>query len=318
MTNRILPRRELLEARTRTAPYLHRTPVMTSETLDRTSGLRVYMKCENFQRAGSFKTRGAMNFLAQLSPEELKRGVIAHSSGNHAGAVALAARTFGAQATIVMPRPAPGVKLRATEGYGARVHLSEPNIKAREAMTRKLEEETGAIMVHPYDHEYTIFGQSTAAAELLEDVPDLDLIFAPVSGGGLLSGTALAAANHASPVRVMGCEPAIADDARRSLHEGRLVDDPAGPTIADGLRANLAPMTFDIIRDLVEDILAFSEEEIVEAMTFIWERVKIVVEPSGAIALAPALFRAHQLNAKKIGVILSGGNVTAPFKPSGG
>lgn len=314
MTSNVISRSELLEARTRIAPYIHRTPVMTSRSLDAATEKSVFLKCENFQRAGSFKTRGAMNFLSQLSPEELARGVVTHSSGNHAQAVALAARMFGTKAEIVMPSTAPIVKRIATEGYGGHVHLVPPNVKAREAKCKQLVDETGGVLIHPYDHETVIYGQATAALELLEEVPDLDVILAPVSGGGLLSGTALAAAAHASPVRVFGCEPKTADDAQRSLRAGHVIDDPAGETIADGLRANLTELTFSYIKEFVSDIICLTEEEIIDAMSFLWERVKIVVEPSGAITLAPLLFHRDLVPGQRVGLILSGGNITSPFR----
>ena len=300
---------DLIEARRRIDPFIHRTPVMTSSWLDETTGLKVFLKCENFQRGGSFKIRGASHFLSRLSPEELSRGVVAHSSGNHAQAVALAARIFATHAHLVMPSGAPRVKREATQGYGAEVTICDPTLQARDAAAREIVERTGAILVHPYDHDFIIMGQSTAALELLEEVPDLDVIIAPVSGGGLLSGTALAAAGHSRPVRVVGAEPELADDACQSMRAGRLVDKPPGATIADGLRATLCERTFEIIRKRVDDVDLVSEEEIREALYLVWERVKIVCEPSAAVAFASVLFHGDRLSGSRVGVIVSGGNL---------
>lgn len=296
------------DAHERIRPLIHRTPVLTCAALDRESGNRVFLKCENFQRTGAFKFRGACNAVSQLSDDERGRGVVTHSSGNHAQALALAARLHGVECRVVMPTNAPEVKRRATEGYGAEIIPCEPTLEARQATAARVVEETGAILVPPYDDDRIIAGQGTAALELLEEVPDLDAILVPVGGGGLLSGTALAARLAATPPKVIGCEPVQADDAYRSFKSGKRVERSTPNTIADGLRTTLGVRNFAIIRRYVEDIVLISEEEIVEAMRFVWERVKIIIEPSSAVAVAPLLNRKLNMSAKNIGVILSGGN----------
>ena len=300
---------DIVATRERIAPHIHRTPVLTSRALNRRSDAEVFLKCENFQRAGAFKIRGAMNFLSRLSEEERARGVVTHSSGNHAQAVALAARTFGAKAHIVMPETAPRVKVDATRAYGAEVTLCAANMLAREAAAAEIEARTGAVLVHPYDHPWTIMGQGTACLELLEDVPALDLIVAPVSGGGLLSGTAIAAAGWHTPVCTLGAEPELARDTYDSLAAGHVVVREPGPTMCDGLKANICERTLAIIQALVDRVLLVTEEEIREATYFVWERVKIVCEPSCAAAVAPLLFHRSQVPGARIGVIISGGNV---------
>lgn len=296
-------------AHERIAPYIHRTPVMTSASLDALAGARVYFKCENLQKTGSFKIRGATNAILSLNAEEAARGVVTASSGNHAAALTLAARRRGIHASVVMPRNAPEAKRKAVEAYGGRITFCEPVLSAREAAATEIMRRTGAVLIHPYDDDRIIAGQASAAAELLEEVPDLDLILAPVSGGGLLSGTAIAAKSLRPEIRVIGCEPANADDAYRSLTTGRLEKLEKSDTIADGLRASLSERTFAILRRYVERIALVTEEEIVAAMRQVWERMKLVVEPSGAVAVAPVLGRQLAAEGKKIGVILSGGNV---------
>jgi threonine dehydratase len=288
---------------------IHWTPVVRSRTLDRESGNEVFLKCENLQRTGAFKFRGACNAVAQLTQAERLLGVVTHSSGNHAQALALAAQILGTQCRVVMPTNAPAVKRQATEGYGAEIIPCEPTLDSRLATVARVVADTGAILIPPYDDDRIIAGQGTAAAELLDEAPDLDFILAPVGGGGLLSGTALAAQMAANPPKVIGCEPAGADDAYRSFRSGERVEKAVPKTIADGLRTTLGARNFDVIRRLVSDIVLVSEEEIVAAMRFVWERVKIIIEPSSAVAVAPVLFRKLEVTGKKIGIILSGGNV---------
>ena len=307
------------EARQRIAPHIHRTPVLTCAALDRMSGSQLFFKCENLQKTGSFKIRGATNAIFSLSEEEAHRGVVTHSSGNHAAAVACASAWRGIPASIVMPKNAPRVKCRAVESYGGEITFCEPNVTARTETAARIQAETGRVMVHPYDDDRIIAGQATAAKELLEEVPELVAVLAPVSGGGLLSGTCLGAKGTRPEVRVYGCEPERADDAYRSWKSGTLQSLETSDTIADGLRASLAPRTFAILRRLVDGILLVSEEEMVATMKLVWERMKIVIEPSSAVALAP-LLRSGGLNEigmairsenrrPEIGVILSGGNV---------
>jgi threonine dehydratase len=307
----------ITEAHERIRPRIHRTPVLTSESLNKLAGAQLFFKCENLQKTGSFKIRGASNAILSLSEEEARRGVVTHSSGNHAAAVACAARWRGIEAFIVMPKNAPPVKCRAVENYGGKITFCEPNVKARSDTAAKIQAETGAVMVHPYDDDRIIAGQATAAKELLEEVTDLQAVLAPVSGGGLLSGTCLGAKGISGSVRVYGCEPERADDAYRSLTSGKLQALETSDTIADGLRASLAPRTFAILQKHVGGILLVSEGEIVATMRLVWERMKIVIEPSSAVALAP-LLRSSGLTEigmaaadrkPKIGIILSGGNV---------
>ena len=316
----------ITEAHERIRPRIHRTPVLTSRSLDALTGARLFFKCENLQKTGSFKIRGATNAIFSLTEEEARRGVATHSSGNHAAAVSCAASWRGIPAWIVMPKNAPGVKCRAVESYGGKITFCEPNVTSRAETAARLLAETGAVMVHPYDDDRIIAGQATSAKELLEEVPDLDAVLAPVSGGGLLSGTCLGAKGAVAArraqagvpvpreVKVFGCEPERANDAYRSITSGTLQSLETSDTIADGLRASLAPRTFAILRKNVEGILLVSEEEIVATMKLVWERLKIVIEPSSAVALAPVL-RASGLKemgleqGARIGVIFSGGNV---------
>ena len=309
----------ILSAHERIRARIHRTPVLTSASLDAMAGARIFFKCENLQKTGSFKIRGATNAIFSLSEEESRRGVVTHSSGNHAAAVACAARWSGVPAWIVMPKNAPAVKCRAVESYGGKITFCEPNVTSRAETAARLQAETGAVMVHPYDDDRIIAGQATAAKELMEDVADLDAVLAPVSGGGLLSGTCLGAKGVRSGVKVFGCEPERADDAYRSITSGTLQSLETSDTIADGLRASLAPRTFAILRKNVDGILRVSEEEIVATMKLVWERLKIVIEPSSAVALAPLLrksgpqemgfARGSGAVEPRIGVIFSGGNV---------
>jgi threonine dehydratase len=309
----------IVQAHERIRPRIHRTPVLTSESLNALAGAHLYFKCENLQKTGSFKIRGATNAIFSLSDEEARRGVITHSSGNHGAAVACAARWRAISASIVMPKNAPAVKCRAVESYGGKITFCEPNVTSRAETAVRVQAETGSVMIHPYDDDRIVAGQSTAAKELLEDFPDLDAVLSPVSGGGLLSGTCLGAKGVKPTVKVFGCEPERADDAYRSLTSGKLQTLETSDTIADGLRASLAPRTFAILQKFVDGILLVSESEIVAAMKLIWERMKIVIEPSSAVALAPMLRGSgleqvakatqHTGTSLKIGIILSGGNV---------
>ncbi len=302
-------------AHRRIAPHIHRTPVMTSDSLEALAGAQLYFKCENLQKTGSFKIRGATNAIFSLALEEAARGVVTHSSGNHAAAVALAASQRSIRAWIVMPSNAPEVKRRAVEAYGGQITFCEPTLAAREVAAAEIIRNTGALLIHPFDDHRIIAGQATAAAELLEEVPDLDFILAPVSGGGLLSGTAIVAKSLRPAIHVIGCEPKNADDAYRSLQSGRIQPMEHPDTIADGLRASLAERTFAILRQRVDQIVLVTEEEIVAAMRQVWERMKLVIEPSAAVAVAPVLGRKFDAGGKKIGIILSGGNVDLSSLP---
>jgi threonine dehydratase len=308
-------RADLLAARERIRGKAHHTPVLTCRTLDQMAGARLFWKAENFQKVGAFKYRGACNALASMTPAERSRGVVTQSSGNHAQALALAAREHGAAAHIVMPDNAPAVKVAAVRGYGAEIFFCQPTPAARDEATFELMEKTGGLLVHPFDDARIIAGQSTAAQELLEEVPELSLVVAPVGGGGLLSGTSLAARFFAPGVRVTGAEPNGADDAYRSLQSGTLQKNDAVDTIADGLRTHLSPLTFGILRENVEEIVTVGESEIQLAMRLVWERMKIVIEPSAAVAVAAVLRGELGKKAPRIGIILSGGNVDLDHLP---
>lgn len=293
----------------RIAPHAHRTPVMTSSYFDRRLAAHVYFKCENFQKVGAFKFRGALNAVLSLSDAEAARGVVTHSSGNHAQALALAARIRGIAATIVMPENAPQVKSNAVADYGATIIPCRPMLEAREQTTAEVMRTTGATLVHPYDDERIIAGAGTAALELMQDVPELDFVITPVGGGGLLSGTAIAVRGLSRAARVLGAEPAGADDACRSLAAGRIIPVGAANTIADGLRTSLGERTFPILRELVDEILVVDDAAITRAMKLIWERMKIIIEPSAAVPVAALLENPGCAAGKNVGVILSGGNV---------
>lgn len=292
--------------------FAHRTPVMTSETLDRLAGRRVFLKCENLQKIGAFKYRGATNAVRRLTDAEAARGVVTHSSGNHAQALALAARVRGIPAYIVMPKTAPGVKKAAVEGYGGQVTLCEPNLASREAAAAELVEKTGATLIPPFDHADVIAGQGTAALELLEDVPDLDAIVTPVGGGGLLAGCAIAAKGMKPTIRVFGAEPLGADDAARSKAKGEWQPQTAPNTIADGLLTSTGALTWPVIRDEVERVFTVTDDQIRAAMRFVWERMKLVVEPSGAVGVAVVLTDEFKSlpGVAAVGVVVSGGNVS--------
>ena len=293
----------------RIKPFIHRTPVLTCRALDEQSGARLCFKGENFQKTGSFKMRGATNAVFSLAEEQAARGVATHSSGNHAAALALAARFRGIKAHVVMPETAPGVKQAAVRHYGGEITFCAPTLTAREETLAQVMAKTGATFIPPYNDHRVICGQGTAALELIEDAGELDDVVAPVGGGGLLSGTAVAANALLSRVRVYGAEPQMADDAYRSLQTGAIVPSEDPVTIADGLRTSLGELTFPIIRRLVADIITVSEADIIAAMRLLWERMKIVVEPSAAVPLAAVLARRELFSGRKVGVILSGGNV---------
>ena len=282
---------------------------MTSRIINDRVGCELFFKCENFQRVGAFKFRGAMNAVLLLTEAEAVRGVVTHSSGNHAQAVALAARIRGIPAHIVMPTDAPLVKKRAVEGYGARIIPCAPNVTAREETAAAVVAETGGTLIPPYDHPDVIAGQGTAALELLEEIPGLDAILAPVGGGGLLAGTTLCARERRPGIRVFAAEPAGADDAARSRAAGRLIPQTGPNTIADGLRTSLGQHTWPIVRDLIEDVLVVPEAEIVPAMELVFTRMKLVIEPSSAVPLAAILGGQLPAGISRVGIILSGGNV---------
>jgi threonine dehydratase len=300
---------DIQQAADRIKPYVHRTPVLTNESLNQQVGAQVYLKCENLQKVGAFKFRGACNAVYSLNDEEATLGVCTHSSGNHAQALALAARMRGIPAYIVMPNNAPNVKKDAVAGYGGQITFCEPTLEARESTLDAIRLDTGAIVVHPYNDERVIAGQGTAALELLEDIPDLDVMITPVGGGGLLSGTAIAATESKKGIRVIAGEPENADDAYRSIQAGKIIPSVNPKTIADGLLTSLGMLTFPIIRECVEQIIPVSENGIVDSMKFVWERAKIVIEPSAAVAVAVLWEKKIDLSRLKIGVILSGGNV---------
>jgi threonine dehydratase len=290
-------------------PYIHRTPVLTSKSINALTGIDFYFKCENFQKIGAFKIRGGMNATLSLSPAQLKNGIATHSSGNHAQALAYAAKTLGIKAYIVMPKSSPQVKVDAVRGYGANVIICESNQAAREAALDKVVAETGAEFIHPYDDYRVITGQATCVKELIEEVPTLDVVITPVGGGGLLSGTCLGAAFFKPGLKVYGGEPEGAADAVLSIQSGKVEKAPFINTIADGLLTTLSEQTLGIIKEHVTDILLVSEEEIIAALRLIYERMKIIVEPSCVVPFAAAMRNAHLFKGKKVGIILTGGNV---------
>jgi threonine dehydratase len=305
---------QVREAAERLAPWAHVTPVMTSRTLDARAGSSVFLKCENLQRVGAFKFRGAMNALLQLDDEAKGRGVVTHSSGNHGQALALAGSLLGVPVTVVVPRTAPAIKQAAMAGYGATIRLCEPTLAAREAAVAEEVAAKGLTLIHPFDNWDVIAGQATAAWELLDQSGPLDAVIVPVGGGGLISGTAIAVKARSPQTLMIGVEPERADDARRSLASGKI--EPSGDphTIADGLRTSLGERPFAVISRLVDRIETASEAGIVDALRFLWERLKIVVEPSSAVVVAPLLERRLDLEGRRVGAILSGGNVDlGPF-----
>lgn len=299
---------QIEQAHERIKPYIHRTPVLTCAAIDAIAGCYIFFKCENFQKVGAFKARGAMNAALSLTPEDLKKGFATHSSGNHAQAIARAAIILNTPSFIVMPRTAPLIKKKGVEGYGGKIFECEPTLEARETMLSQVIENTGATEIHPFNNYDVIAGQATAAKELIEEINGLDVIMAPVGGGGLLSGTALSAHYFSPGTIVIGAEPAGADDAYRSMKSGKIEASQAN-TVADGLLTNLCEKTFSIIREQVKEILTVSDEEIIAAMRLVWERMKIIVEPSCAVPLAALMKNKEKFAGKRIGIILSGGNV---------
>ncbi len=293
----------------RIAGLAHRTPVLTSSHFNHRTGAELHFKCENFQKVGAFKFRGACNAIRALTPDQARRGIVTHSSGNHGQAVALAAAMNGLKAVVVMPKDSARVKLEAVRGYGAEVVLCDPGIATRDAAVRKLIEQHGYHEIPPYDHPDIIAGQGTAALELLEDVPDLDVIMAPVGGGGLLAGTAIAARHLKPAIRVVGAEPANADDAARSFRSGKIEPAASTQTIADGLRTTLGVLNFAVIQRHVDDIVTVSEQVIINTTREVWSRMKIIIEPSCAVPLAALLEGKFDARGKKVGIILTGGNV---------
>lgn len=306
---------DIQNAHRRIKHLIHETPVLTCQSLNDISGAQLFFKCENFQKAGAFKFRGATNAVLSLTQEEAQKGVLTHSSGNHAAALSLAARMGNIAAHIVMPRNAPAVKKAAVRSYGGRIYECEPTLMARETTAEKVQAETGAVLIHPYNNENIIAGQGTAALELLQKGSDLDMVLAPVGGGGLLSGTAVCAKSLNHRLKVFGCEPQNADDAYRSFHAGKIIPVQTPDTIADGLRTSLGDKTFPLIQRFVDDILLVAEEEIVSAMRLIWERMKIIIEPSSAVPFAAVLRNGDLFRHKKVGLILSGGNVDVENLP---
>ncbi|CAN5510409.1 pyridoxal-phosphate dependent enzyme [soil metagenome] len=300
-------------AAVRIGPHVHRTPVFTSRLLDAWAGAELLCKCENLQRVGAFKIRGATNAVRSLTDDEAARGVVAHSSGNHGAALALAASDRGIAAHVVMPANATAAKLAAVAAYGARITLCEPTLASRESTLAAVVADTGAIEIHPFDDDRIIAGAGTAALELLDDVPALDTVVAPVGGGGLLSGTAIAVTGRSPATRVVGAEPSAVDDAHRSLTTGARQPPTGSPTIADGLRTALSDRTFAVITAHVEGIVTVDEDAIVAAMRVVWERMKLIIEPSAAGAVAA--IATGQVPGRRIGVILSGGNVDLDALP---
>ena len=300
---------DLKEVLQRIQPFIHRTPVLTSTLLNEISGAELFFKCENFQKMGAFKRRGAASAILQLSEVKRQKGVVTHSSGNFAQAVSLAARNIGVPAYIVMPSSAPQVKKDAVKGYGGKITQCAPNLLAREKAAEKIMEETGATFIHPSNDLEVIYGQGTAALELLQDHPDLEYVITPVGGGGLIAGSALAVSLLSDTCKTIGAEPFEADDAYRSLQSGTIETNETANTIADGLKTQLGDKNFPIIKEHVSEIIRMKEEEIIAALQLIWERMKIIVEPSSATALAAVLREKEKFRGKKVGIIISGGNV---------
>lgn len=303
-----IDRHTIEQAHERIKPYIHRTPVLTSKSIDEVTGCHVYLKCENFQKIGAFKARGAMNAALVLDEEERAKGLATHSSGNHAQALARAAKILGVKSYIVMPRTAPEIKKRGVRGFGGEIFECEPNLASRESTLAEVIKKTGATEIHPFNNYEVMVGQATAAKELFADVRELDVIMAPVGGGGLLSGTALATKFFSPKTKVIAGEPAGSDDAYRSLKSGKI--EPAqSQSVADGLLTTLGDKTFPVIKELVSEIITATDEEIIAAMRLVWERVKIVIEPSCAVPLAALIKEKDRFKGQRVGIILSGGNV---------
>jgi threonine dehydratase len=300
---------DIQAAHSRIKPFIHQTPVMSSQLLNNLFDCELFFKCENFQKVGAFKFRGATNAMLQLSDEEKKNGVVAHSSGNHAAALAHAATINGVKAYIVMPENAPEVKKNAVKGYGADITFCAPTLKSREETTNKIIDKTGAALIHPYDNFNVICGQGTAVIELLDVEPLLDIIIAPIGGGGLMSGTVTASKGISPGINVYGAEPVNADDACKSFYSGRLMPSVNPLTVADGLLTSLCERTFNIITKNVDNIFTVNEESIIECMLLVWERMKIIIEPSSATTLAVIKENRQIFKGKKTGLMISGGNV---------
>jgi len=301
--------KDIQSAHTRISPFIHRTPILTNTSLDELTGAKLFFKCENFQKAGSFKIRGATNAVELLSDDDFNCGVATTSSGNHGAALSMAVSRRGGTTKVVMPHNTPKIKVNNVERNGGEVVWCEPDQKYRESVLKDVIDETGATVVHPYNDERIMAGQGTCAKELVEDVTDLHSIVSPVSGGGLLSGSLLAAKNMNSAIKVYGAEPEEADDAYRSLKLGKIVPNKTINTICDGLRAQIGTKTFPVIQSLVDDIIPVSEEDIINALRMIWERLKIIVEPSCSIALAMVINNKNLFKDQNVGLIMSGGNI---------
>lgn len=297
------------KAAERIAPYIHSTPILTNKSINELAGLELYFKCENFQKIGAFKIRGGMNASLQLTPEQLEKGVATHSSGNHAQALAFAAKMLGIKAYIVMPESSPQVKVNAVRGYGAEVTICASNQAARESTLQAIVDKTGATFIHPYDNDEVITGQATCVKEMIDAIPDIDIVVTPVGGGGLLSGTCLGAYYFKPGLKVFAGEPEGAADAVLSIQSGKVEKAPFINTIADGLMTTLSERTLKIIKAHVTDILLISDEEIKAALRLVYERMKIIIEPSCAVPLAAVLKNRELFQGKKVGIILSGGNV---------
>lgn len=301
--------KDIIDAHQLIREFIHCTPIFTSSAIDRLIGAQIFFKCENLQKTGAFKFRGACNAVFSLTEEQTNRGVGTHSSGNHAAALSLAARMKGIKAHIVMPSNSPEIKKKAVAEYGGIITLCEPTLQSREVTLSKIAEDLGIVIVHPYNNSKVIAGQGTATKELLETIPVLDVVMCPVGGGGLLSGTAISAKAISPYIKVIAAEPKGADDAYRSFKAGYIIPSIKPKTIADGLLTSLGEINFPIIREKVDDILTVSEESIVKAMRFVWERMKLIIEPSSAVPLAALLENKERFSNLRIGIILSGGNI---------
>ena len=299
---------DIEKAHQRISDHIHNTPILTSDSLDNELESNLFFKCENFQKTGSFKIRGAINSILQLNDTEIKNGIITTSSGNHGAAVAFIANKIGTSSKIIIPNNTPKNKIENVQRYGGEIFYCEPNIKSREDTLEKMIQKSGGSIIHPYNDEKIIAGQGTAAKELIEKVPDLDAIICPVSGGGLLSGTLLAAKNLKPGIKVFGAEPENADDTYRSILNNKIMSNETTDTIADGLRAQVGTVTFPIIKENVDKILLVSEEMIISSMYMIWQRLKIIIEPSCSIVLAALMLNSNKFLNKKVGLILTGGN----------
>ena len=314
-TNHEPGKEDILKAAHRIQPYIHRTPVLTCRAIDEIAGAQIFFKCENLQKAGAFKSRGAVNAVFSYDPYDIRQGVATHSSGNHAAALARAAQLKNIPAYIVMPENSSKVKVAAVKTYGGRITFCKPTLEAREEKLNEVLNETNAFEIHPYNNYAVITGQATAALELIEDYRDLNTLIAPVGGGGLLSGTALSAHYFSPSTKVIAAEPAGADDAYQSFYQKKLIPSINPDTIADGLRTSLGSLTFPIIRRLVNDVVTVNDQATIEAMKLVWERMKIIIEPSSAVALAIVLRHKHRFEGQKIGIIISGGNVDLMHLP---